>query len=75
MMAILTLYFLADWLKMYTLDQKMEIVKYWYETKLYVTVCHMFTKNYGFRRQPEPAKLMIQRIVHPFEKEDPAELQ
>ena len=69
MMAILTLYFLADWLKMYTLDQKMEIVKYWYETKLYVTVCHMFTKNYGFCRQPEPAKLMIQRIVHPFEKE------
>ena len=54
---------------MYTLDQKLEIAKYWYKTKLYVTVCHMFAKKYGFCRWPEPTKLKIQRIVHHFEKE------
>ena len=61
---------------MYTLDQKLEIVKYWYETKLYVTVHRMFAKTYEFRRGHEPTKLKIQRIVHYFEKKkDPDELQ
>ena len=54
---------------MYTLDQKLEIVKYWYETKSYVTVHRMFAKTYEFRRGREPTKLRIQRTVHHFEKE------
>ena len=54
----------------------MEIVKYWYWTKSYVTVRHMFAKKYGFHRGPEPIKLKIQRIEHHFErKKDPDELQ
>ena len=54
---------------MYTSDQKLQIVKYWYETKSYVTVCRMFAKKYGFRRGPEPTNLKILKIVHHFDKE------